>query len=86
MCYNLTTVEHKEKSLGNDAKNFFNLGIYRNICQRLGNPLIWLLPICIKFTNLASQDEYSGYKHVINDESYKLFLKNKLYSNINNKI
>ena len=86
MCYNLTTVEHKEKSLGNDAKNFFNLGVYGNLYQTLGNPLIWLLPICILITNLASQDEYSGYKHEINEVTYKLFLKNKLYSNINNKV
>jgi hypothetical protein len=45
MCYNLTTVEHKEKSMGNDTKNFFNLGVYKNLTQILGNPLIWLLPI-----------------------------------------
>jgi hypothetical protein len=83
MCYNLTTVEHKEKSMGNDSKNFFNLGICKNLYQTLGHPLLWLLPIS-NYTNLGNQDDQSGYQFDANQETYNLFLQNKLYTHINN--
>jgi hypothetical protein len=62
---NLTTIDHvenKRKQKIKTIENAFNVGLYKNISNVMGNFFIWLLPISVNHNSL------DGYLHDINKE------------------